>query len=313
MKSALLPKGRTIYFNEDLHRYTDDMDNEYTSMTTLIKQYSPEFETDKIALACERIGRNPSHPKYKKYKGKKAWEIKKEWEKAAEEGCERGNIKHDYLENIIKRATNYKKSESGGISDRLYTIDDIIRKHDYGLLDLDFFVRTGISERYPKIFAIISAFSENGYKIYSEIGVYDGEYLISGLIDILLVKGDHFIILDWKANKDEIRFESGYFEKDNEGNTTNRFKHTDNYFSFPIDHLPASTGNTYTLQLSGYSYLVETFGYKCKGIILCHIREVDGLEVVSALSMKYLRNEMKRMMDHHKKKRLKKTQKKIMI
>ena len=115
----LLPKGRAIYFNEDMHRYTDDMDNEYTSMTTIIAKFKNEFEKEKIALACERIGRDPLHRKYEKYKGKKAYQIIKEWERTAEEGCEKGNIKHNYLEDIIKKSTNYKKSSSGGISDRL--------------------------------------------------------------------------------------------------------------------------------------------------------------------------------------------------
>ena len=313
MKIGLLPKGRTIYFNEDLHRYTDDMDNEYTSMTTVIGAYKNDFETEKIALACERIGRNPSHPKYEKYKGKKAYQIVEDWKRAAEDGCEKGNIKHNYLENIIKKSTNYIKSITGGINDRLYTIDDIIRKHNYGRLDLEFFVRTGISAKYPKIYSIVEIFHDKGYKIYAEIGVYDGDILVSGLIDILLVKDDSFVILDWKTNKDEIRFESGYFEKDNKGNSTDKFVLKNDYLKFPLDHLADSTGNIYTLQLSGYAYLVETFGYKCKGIILCHIREVDGLEIVSPLSMKYLRNDVKRMMNHHYKNRKKKQQKKILM
>ena len=46
-----------------------------------------------------------------------------------------------------------------------------------------------------------------GFEIYAEIGVYHPEYLISGLVDILFVKGDEFFILDWKTNKAPIRFE----------------------------------------------------------------------------------------------------------
>ncbi len=313
MKSALLPKGRTIYFNEDLHRYTDDMDNEYTSVTTLIGKFKNDFETEKIALACEKIGRNPLHPKYERYKGKKAYQIIEEWEKIAEEGLGRGNRKHNYLETIIKKSTNYKKSSSGGISDRLYTIDDIIRRHNYGLLDLEFFIRTGIDKRYPKIFVIIKRFSDLGFKIYAEIGTYDGEFLISGLIDILLVKDDTFIILDWKTDKVKIMFDSGYFEKDTQNNITDNFIQTNKYLSYPLDNLNDSVGNSHSLQLSTYAYLVETFGYKCKGIILCHIQELDGVEYVNLLKIRYLKSHVKKMIKYHYKNLKLKTQKKIMV
>ena len=56
-----------------------------------------------------------------------------------------------------------------------------------------------------------------GFEIYAEIGVYHPEYLISGLVDILFVKGDEFFILDWKTNKAPIRFEGGYWTKKADG------------------------------------------------------------------------------------------------
>ena len=79
---------------------------------------------------------------------------------------------------------------NGFIDGRIYTIDDIIRTHNYGRLDLDYFRVVGIADRYPQIYSFISEMVSMGFEIYAEIGVYHPEYLISGLVDILFVKGD---------------------------------------------------------------------------------------------------------------------------
>ena len=55
-----------MYFNEEEHKYTDDLGNGYISVTTLIGKYTQEFKKEEIAAACERIGKNPRHPKYQK-------------------------------------------------------------------------------------------------------------------------------------------------------------------------------------------------------------------------------------------------------
>ena len=70
VSEKILPKGRILYFNEEEHKYTDDLGNGYISVTTLIGKYTQEFKKEEIAAACERIGKNPRHPKYQKYKGK---------------------------------------------------------------------------------------------------------------------------------------------------------------------------------------------------------------------------------------------------
>ena len=55
---------RIIYFDEKQHKYTDDLGNAYTSVTTVIDKYAVHFDTMKVSRACERIGRNPTHKIY---------------------------------------------------------------------------------------------------------------------------------------------------------------------------------------------------------------------------------------------------------
>lgn len=295
-----------IYFNEKEHKYTDEVGNCYISNTTLIGKYEHKFSDKEIqiARACEKIGKNPKHPKYLRYKGKRASQILAEWKKASEDGCAIGNEKHNYLEDSVKYSTNFHSifgikhsviDNKGNV--RLYTIEDVIAKPESGVLSLDYFIEKGVKAQYPKIYRIIEIFVNDGWRVYSEVAVFNAEYLISGLIDILLVKDDKFAILDWKTNKAQIMFDAGYWEKDNYGTIT-KYKITEDTFKYPLDTLPLSVGNKYTLQLSLYAYLVETFGLTHSGNILCHIThdtDEEGLNVVNILKMDYLKNSIEAM------------------
>jgi hypothetical protein len=295
-------EDRTIFFNEKLHSYTDNCGNKYTSMTTCIDKYVEKFNADAVSRACERIGRNPNHPKYLKYKGRTANEIKLDWKQTSEEALENGSRKHDYLEHTIKNSNGYKLIENQYINDKIYTIKDIINNNSFGNIDLNYFIDTGIITRYPIIFSVIKTAVDNGWKIYSEIGVYNTYYLISGLIDLLLIKDDNFIIIDWKTNKADIKFNSGYFEKDLKGNLTKYFIETNKSFKYPLTMLPDSVGNHYGLQLSGYTFLVEQFGFNCVGNILFQIRENEegSIEKVDMLQMPDLKKEVEIMFNHHR-------------
>jgi hypothetical protein len=307
LKQRLVPKGRILYFDEEAHKYTDDINTIYTSTTTVIGKYHEKFDASKveIAKACEHIGHNPRHPKYLKYAGKTAKQLLYEWDEETIRACKKGTAKHNYLETHVKNCNGYTLNANGFINGQIYTIDSIIKGHNYGRLSLEFFKKTGIDQKYPTIYGIIADFVNQGFKIYAEIGVYDSGFRISGLIDILLVRGNEFIILDWKTNKAPIRFESGYYDKDNNGKLLlDQFIYQDKYFYTPLSHLADSIGNHYTMQLSTYDYLVETFGFKCLGNILCHIRTIESdvisheeeKEEVKFLPIAYLRSEVEAML-----------------
>jgi len=304
-----------IYFNEAKHIYTNEVGNKYISATTIIGKYEVKFEDkqNQIARACAKIGKNPRHPKYLKYKGMSASQILAKWDRARIKGCDIGNTKHNYLETSVKEASSFYsvfgskyKSVDPNTPVLLYTIENVIDNPNSGKLDLDYFVSTGVKDKYPKIYTIVEAFVNDGWRIYSEVAVFHNGFLISGLIDILLVKDKHFVILDWKTNKDDVKFESGYWEKDNNDITT-IYKPTDDTFKYPLHQLPLSTGNKYALQLSLYAFLVEEFGLTHIKNILCHIRYEDykigdkdveanpdwvGKNKVDILNMPYLKKDI---------------------
>ena len=306
----------TIYFEPVKHKYTNEVGNLYISATTIIGKYEIKFDEkqNQIARACARIGKNRNHPKYSKYAGMSASQILAKWKLAGDKGRAIGNEKHDYLEVSVKESSGFysifgNKTKPIGTSTTvsLYTIEDVINNPESGVLDLDYFVGTGVKERYPAIFNILQSFVNDGWRVYSEVAVFHNGFLISGLIDILLIKDKSFVILDWKTNKDTVVYEGGYWERDNNDVTTT-YKFTDDCFKYPLHKLPLSTGNKYALQLSLYAHLVEQFGLTHVSNILCHIRHedyditVDGVlpewidkQRVDVLFMPYLKNDIQNM------------------
>jgi hypothetical protein len=303
---------RTLYFNEDLHKYTDEFDGDYISTTTLIGKYTPKFDTKSVAKACERIGRNPNHSDYSKYAGKSAWQIEKEWKQTADIACANGTAKHAIAEDSINEGTLFVPNKGTTTRKLLYTVNNLIDNPNTGLLDFDVFAKTPIAHEFPLLYTMVKAYAEYGYRIYSELGVYHSELNVSGLIDAPLFKGNDFIILDWKTNKDDIRYESGYFKKDAQGNTTDVWVSKDETFKYPLHDIPNSIGHKYAMQLSIYAWLLEQWGFRCDRLLIGHIRkelygindkvspELYGKNKIEILPIQYMKREVELLMEHHR-------------
>lgn len=293
---------KTIYFNEQFHKYTDELSNLYTSVTTVISRYEPSFLTKTEARKCyHKYHARKGH----RYYGMTEQQIIRLWDDIRDKACEKGTRKHNYLEQVIKEANGYKLVEGTiFINDRIYTVDNILQNHNYGRVDIQYFIDKGFKEKYPSIFAVLVHYHNLGYSIYPEICTYSHSYLISGLIDVLLVKGNDFVILDWKTNKDDLHFEAGYFKRDFYGADTDEWINTDQRMLSPLINLPKSKGTLYTLQLSLYAHLTELKGLTCKGLHLCHIRDNEDGEYIEWHNIKYWKNEVTSMIDDFNNKQL---------
>ena len=293
-----------LYFEEKDHRYTDTLGNEYLSVTTLIGKYHETFD----AKYWARIKA--------KEQGKTEKQIIKEWDRIKNEACERGTKKHNGIEDAIKDVSQFKDAikyltmvESG----RCVTVADIpnlIPKP----LDVERF-KEATCNKYEEIYRVFDFYIQRGYTIYSEIALFLIDYLISGTIDILCIRDTDFVILDWKTNRDGLKFESGYYKKDKTtipNQLTNEWVRKSEKMLPPLNHLDECNGSHYTMQLSIYARLVERIlQIPCTGLGLCHIasafilnkygqpfRDVDGYHVdpegedtVTWYRINYLRNE----------------------
>jgi hypothetical protein len=141
-------------------------------------------------------------------------------------------------------------------------------------LDIDAF-REATNNKYEEIYRVFKFYTDKGYTIYSEIGAYLIDYLISGTIDIFCYRPQDFVILDWKTNRDGLQFEAGYFRKDKTckpHQRTNEYVLKNENMLPPLTHLPNCNGSHYTMQLSLYARMAELIlGIPCKGLGLCHI------------------------------------------
>lgn len=292
-----------LYFDEGPHRYTDTNGNEYISVTTIIGNYCPKFDAKYWA-----------HKKAKE-QGVSEKEILRQWNRIKDEACDRGTATHNGIENAIKDVSKFKEAikyleQAEG---RCITVADIPQLIPTPL-DIDKF-KEATGYKYDEIYRVFDYYIQKGYTIYSEIAVFDPHLLISGTIDILCYRPTDFVILDWKTNRDGLKFESGYYKKNKTtipNQLTDIWVRKSEKMLPPLNHLPECNGSHYTMQLSIYGRLTERIlGIPCTGLGLCHIQspfilnrygqplrdkdgyhvDPNGIETVKWFRIEYLANE----------------------
>lgn len=254
-----------LYFTEEGHKYTDSIGNSYTSVTTFIHDnYVPKFDK-KYWL----------HRKSREL-GISEKALERQWQAITDEACARGTETHNGIENAIKEVSKFKnaiKYLTNINSGRVVTVADIPNFTAVPLNIKAF--KEATSNKYDEIYRVFDFYTSRGYTIYSEIGAFLIDYLISGTIDILCYRPTDFVILDWKTNRNGLQFESGYFKKDKTtkpAQLTNEYVLKDERMLPPLSHLPNCNGYHYTMQLSSYARMVELIlGIPCVGLGLCHI------------------------------------------
>ena len=299
-------KDNFLFFDEGPHKYTDTLGNEYRSVTTLIGDYYNHFDADYWA-----------HKKARE-QGKSEKQIRAEWNRIKDEACERGTATHNGIEDAIKSVSKFKEAikyleeVKSGRCITIADIPDLIPRP----LDVEEF-KVATNNKYPEIYRVFDFYTDRGYVIYSEIGAFLIDYLISGTIDIFCYRPTDFVILDWKTNRDGLKFEAGYYKKDKStipNQLTNEWIKKKQNMLPPLNHLDDCNGMHYTMQLSLYAIMAEIIlDIPCVGLGLCHIGspwvlnkygqplrdnegyhvDPDGEETVKWFKIQYLKNEAK--------------------
>lgn len=256
-----------LIFKEEGHSYTDTLNNSYLSTTTFLHEYQPAFDKKfwlKKGAKDQKISER---------------ELEDRWEKIKDEACARGNATHNKLEDGVKEVSKFKQAVrslgNNNFGDSMITIADLPNIHS-GVKELDIQSFIDFTEnKYPKLYNVFNSYTQNGYKIYAEIGSFLIDYLLSGTIDILCVRDDKFVIGDYKTNRGGLKFTSGYYKKDKTSKPyqdTNEWVAKNDRLLPPINNLPSCNGAIYNMQLSIYAKYVEMIlGIPCAGLWLCHI------------------------------------------
>ncbi len=302
-----------ILFNEAEHKYYDANGHIYTSVTTLIHKYAPEFDTEfwcmYTALKEHNLKVKPELSKRSIYIGPKLFkladllrdstfkywyqEIEARWKGINAESCARGNGVHNELEDSINLS---KRDVSGTTNALISPIGKRVLKTQH---DLD---KTVLKEKYPAVYQRLSGYIERNFSIFAEKKVFLQEYYLAGMIDVPIIKDNWFCILDWKTNKDELKDTAGYYKKTKISGKwvkTEEWVMTGERFAYPLDMLEASKLNTYALQLSTYAYILEQWGYKLipNGLEIIHFPVGHEPRLIK---VPYLKQEVEIMLNHHK-------------
>lgn len=165
VQNLLTEKFSEIEFNQEKHIYKVKSD-EYISVTTILKQFVPEFDTEEISK------------KVSKKTGVSQEQIKQEWIEAGDNGREIGTALHKYIENNVSDLPYEKPNIQGSnlelLNKKINQFDKFKQEHLTG----------------KEI-------------VGSEIIIYDEDYKVAGTIDCLIydpVK-NIFWFVDWKSNK----------------------------------------------------------------------------------------------------------------
>lgn len=330
----MIIEKRNIRFDATLHKYTDEYNKTYISVTQLLGKLEEPFDSEYWSMykSLERSGYTirPSKDReilvyisnnWCKYSlpalycgvlscSISAFQIQNEWKETTEESCIWGTERHDSFENSINSVYDTRNIvihdiQNKGFALKIKTVQEL---EDSGLKNLP-------SAIYEKLVVYIKA----GWTLYAEKRVYNSHYQVAGTIDLFLVKNKQIIVFDWKTNKHKLEFRSGYYKKDwNKERTkkvkTNEFVEKDERFLKPLNHIKKSKGNGYTLQISMYAYLCELWGFQICGLVLCHIRPeldensepklVNGRRVEllpEFYRIEYLKSDIKKLLEWYKK------------
>lgn len=267
-----------IFFDPVEHKYFDNHGIHYVSVTQLIDTFKPKF--DELYWATKKAAE----------RGVSVEQVLLEWDTIRKNSCERGTKTHDFLESSVNNIydtsnVEFKKIvEKSNDSTYLFKISNEVELYS-----------TPLRDKLPKIFYYLLNLLKQGYTLYAEKRIYSTKFKIAGTIDLFAIRGKEFLIVDWKTNKENLKFESGYYKKVN-GVKTNQWIKTNNFFDYPLNNLMDCKGMVYSLQLSIYARMAELYGLTCRGLVLFHIVNNDYDDIKSH-TIQYLKNDVDRLFD----------------
>lgn len=286
-KSKITKQNGNVAFEEESHIYYDvtEPKRKYISVTTLIHSFSQPFDKEfwsaykaleKLLSKEDWAIEKKSLLNSKKFNpaileaysineldfNKEQQAILDEWDLKNKQSCERGTKIHAELENSFytkKHDIDLTKYQIGGKF-------ECVKNHNE--LDLE----NGV---YPEY--LISVTSS------------DGKLGLAGQIDLLVKKGNHIVVGDWKTNE-KIDTKSYFNTK-----TKSSVK-----MKYPLNTLDDVNFYHYTLQLSTYAWMLQKINpeFIIDDLVLVHFDHNDKMTVYH---LDYLKKEVEKMLAFYKK------------
>lgn len=255
-------RDSNIQFFEEGHKYfiSTDPDTAYTSVTTWVHKYFPEFKADEI---IEKMMKGRNWKVGHKYWGMTPEQIKALWEKNRNDVADKGTELHAQIEHFH----NDKRFQFEYTNKELLEIYLADKGNDLDKTPLEwqYFIR--FIQYHPHL---------KPYR--TEWMIYDDTVKIAGSIDMVYENPDGTLsIYDWKRSK-----------KISKMNDYNQFA------IHPIVcHFPDSNYWHYALQLNTYKYILETkYNKPIKDLFLVRLHPDAEEKTYELIQLPDLKNEV---------------------
>ena len=268
-----------VTFNEEAHRYTSTSGEVYTSVTSLIKKYTPPFDADywsaykALKAVLSETGEWDSYKKkaggwenvvvfarsidkdfpYRRQVIEKKREILAEWESSKELALSKGTEYHKMKEQHVKEKIVYSPDMT---ELKVLSGIDLLAAQD---------------------------FSNNG--LYPELMIYNDEWKIAGQVDWVMKVGKTVHIKDYKTSKEisKTAFQS-------------------QTLLAPLSSVPNANFYVYSLQISLYALMLEQTGYNIGNLAIEHVNK-ETFDTIAMYPVEYMRKEAVKLVKHHIKQR----------
>jgi hypothetical protein len=242
---------KNVRFIEKDHKYKINGNISKYSVTSLLKKYTPEFESEKIAknVALKQ--------------NKKVEDILKEWDYKKNYSCIKGTEFHKYVENFLNRkfiSIDQNSFEEFLLSENSKNIEQ--KKENY--------TKT-FKQMIINFLNFYKWYDENYYFLKSEFVVGDYESGICGTIDNLSFnkKEKSLAILDYKTNQN-IKSEGFKGQK----------------LLNELSHLDDCELVKYSIQLHIYKHIIEkNTKFEVKDLHIIWFPENDNYKLIMPLSL----------------------------
>jgi hypothetical protein len=272
----------SMEFREDLHEYTFK-GVKYSSMTRVVS--SMEEHTDFNKIAEEYVKKHSRETILKKLS--ESWKISL---KESKEKWGDTEFTKDTILKIWKDKSDYAKKVGTGY--HKFKEDSLIKESK----DLGKKVFTQQEDKGIKYSFDLSNLEPG---IYPEMILYDHDHLITGTSDIVIIDGKYIDIEDHKTSEEITTKGTAYFRPEL-GRKTVKMLMT------PLSHLEDINFNHYALQLSGYAYMLERYGYIPRKLQINHVifesKDLGIVKEVVPYQIPYLKKEVIAMFKHFKNK-----------
>ena len=261
-----------VIFHETGHRYTNEVGEEYISVTTLRDLYKKEYDS----------------PYWSTYKAiKDVLEDKNEFEVYKVQAGGWKNVvqfwSQDsiYQDEVLDRVKYYidlwdKQSEEGKKNGTFK------HKQRENLIIQNKFVPGGSAHNRHKHLSVITSplmdFNPNTEGVLAEVLVWSDKHMVAGQVDKVEKEGIWLDIKDYKTDK-EITKEPFMYAT----------------MLHPISEVPDANFFHYQVQMSLYGYLLEQIGYKVRSLELIHITD-QGDKV---LPVQYMPGWIEKILTHY--------------